>query len=296
MVVDSGRPELNTPRPPHHAHPRRPRPRQPPDQPWSHVLVCSAHGARRNVMAAAWSMPVQFSPPRVAVEIDKSTFTCDLVRASGAFALCIPGRCICPPDLHGRQRECARVRRRGSACGQIHPVRHRHLRGPGAGLAIGGRLCGLARVPRDRRAPRAADLRHLVWRSGIGEADPRVFADGRWSFREDNAELHTLHHLGAGHFARPALRSRRGCCRSDEGPERRPALRLQRGCGRPGDPSRSGRGGVALSEGPQRVPAWGSARSGTPDVHRGRTGTPACCACLSVPARRAGTRTRVRPD
>jgi hypothetical protein len=32
-------------------------------------------------------------------------------------------------------------------------------------------------------------------------ADDRVFANGRWSFREDNADLHTLHHLGAGNFA-----------------------------------------------------------------------------------------------
>jgi flavin reductase (DIM6/NTAB) family NADH-FMN oxidoreductase RutF len=34
-------------------------------------------------------------------------------------------------------------------------------------------------------------------------ADARVFSDGKWSFRDDNTELHTLHHLGAGHFAWP---------------------------------------------------------------------------------------------
>jgi flavin reductase (DIM6/NTAB) family NADH-FMN oxidoreductase RutF len=39
------------------------------------VLVTSAHGDRRNVMAAAWSMPVEFVPPRIAVVIDKKTFT-----------------------------------------------------------------------------------------------------------------------------------------------------------------------------------------------------------------------------
>ena len=31
------------------------------------VLVSSEHDGRRNVMAAAWSMPVEFTPPRVAV-------------------------------------------------------------------------------------------------------------------------------------------------------------------------------------------------------------------------------------
>jgi len=35
-------------------------------------------------------------------------------------------------------------------------------------------------------------------------ADERVFKNGRWSFREDNADLHTLHHLGAGAFAWPS--------------------------------------------------------------------------------------------
>ena len=55
------------------------------------VLVTSAHAGRRNIMAAAWSMPVEFTPPRVAVVIDKRTFTRELVAASGAFALCLPG-------------------------------------------------------------------------------------------------------------------------------------------------------------------------------------------------------------
>jgi len=36
------------------------------------------------------------------------------------------------------------------------------------------------------------------------QADDRVFANGRWSFRADNPDLHTLHHLGAGVFAVPS--------------------------------------------------------------------------------------------
>ena len=55
------------------------------------VLVTSAAGARRNVMAAAWSMPVEFTPPRIAVVIDKHTFTRELVIASGSFGICLPG-------------------------------------------------------------------------------------------------------------------------------------------------------------------------------------------------------------
>jgi len=55
------------------------------------VLVTSAAGARRNVMAAAWSMPVEFTPPRIAVVIDKHTFTRELLLASGAFGISLPG-------------------------------------------------------------------------------------------------------------------------------------------------------------------------------------------------------------
>ena len=42
------------------------------------VLVSSTHGERRNVMAAAWSMPLDFSPSKVAVVIDKATLTREL--------------------------------------------------------------------------------------------------------------------------------------------------------------------------------------------------------------------------
>jgi flavin reductase (DIM6/NTAB) family NADH-FMN oxidoreductase RutF len=33
-------------------------------------------------------------------------------------------------------------------------------------------------------------------------ADARIFFEGRWSFRDDNAALQTIHHLGGGDFVR----------------------------------------------------------------------------------------------
>ena len=56
------------------------------------VLISSAHAGKRNVMAAAWSMPVEFTPPRIAVVIDKSTYTRELITASGMLALSLPCR------------------------------------------------------------------------------------------------------------------------------------------------------------------------------------------------------------
>jgi flavin reductase (DIM6/NTAB) family NADH-FMN oxidoreductase RutF len=56
------------------------------------VLVSAAHAGQRNVMAAAWAMPLDFDPPKVVVVIDKSTYTRGLVEASGHFVLNVPCR------------------------------------------------------------------------------------------------------------------------------------------------------------------------------------------------------------
>lgn len=44
---------------------------------------------RRNIMAAAWSMPVEFEPPRVAIVVDKSTWTRELIERNGKFGIVI---------------------------------------------------------------------------------------------------------------------------------------------------------------------------------------------------------------
>ena len=56
------------------------------------VLVSAAQAGRRNLMAAAWAMPLDFEPPKVAVVLDKSTYTRALIEAAGHFALNLPTR------------------------------------------------------------------------------------------------------------------------------------------------------------------------------------------------------------
>ncbi len=46
---------------------------------------------RRNIMATARSMPVEFEPPRVAIVVDKSTWTGELIERNGKFGIVIPG-------------------------------------------------------------------------------------------------------------------------------------------------------------------------------------------------------------
>ena len=162
------------------------------------VLVCSAHDGRRNLMAAAWSMPVEFTPPRIAVVVDRSTWTRTLVEASGMLAICVP--CVAQADL---------VWTVGSVGGRdLDPGTDKFARyrigtfdGPGLGLPlVAGCVAWLeCRVLHEPHAQQAYDTFFVEVVSA--QADARVFDAGRWSFREDNAPLHTLHHLGGGRFA-----------------------------------------------------------------------------------------------
>lgn len=54
------------------------------------TLVTTAHAGRRNVMAAAWVMPLDFSPPKFAAVIAADTFTRELLEGSGACVLAAP--------------------------------------------------------------------------------------------------------------------------------------------------------------------------------------------------------------
>jgi flavin reductase (DIM6/NTAB) family NADH-FMN oxidoreductase RutF len=160
------------------------------------VLVTSAHGGRRNVMAAAWSMPVEFTPPRVAVVIDKTTLTRELVMASGAFGLCIPGAVLADATYAV-----------GSVSGREEPDKFGRF-GLDASTRAGPVLAVLedgccawveCRLIPERHTEEAYDT--CFGEVVAAAADPRVFDGGRWRLHDGNPALHTLHHLGAGAFA-----------------------------------------------------------------------------------------------
>jgi flavin reductase (DIM6/NTAB) family NADH-FMN oxidoreductase RutF len=160
------------------------------------VLVTSADGARRNVMAAAWSMPVEFTPPRIAVVIDKRTYTRELVAASGAFGICLPGTALA--DL---------TYALGSTSGRTLDKFERYgigaSRGPVLGMPLLEAGCAAWLECRLIREPHAEDAYDTCFAEVVAAAaDTRIFAGGHWSFREDNADLQTIHHLGGGNFVR----------------------------------------------------------------------------------------------
>jgi flavin reductase (DIM6/NTAB) family NADH-FMN oxidoreductase RutF len=160
------------------------------------VLVTSAADARRNVMAAAWSMPVEFTPPRIAVVIDKSTLTRELVMASGAFGLCIPGAGLVDftyavGGVSGREGDKF--------------VRHGMVPTPGPVLGVPLIEAGCAAWLECRliREPHTEEAYDTCFAEVVAAAaDERIFAQGHWLVRDDNESLHTIHHLGGGNFAR----------------------------------------------------------------------------------------------
>lgn len=162
------------------------------------VLVSAAHGGERNLMAAAWAMPLDFEPPKVAVVIDKSTFTRGLVEGSSRFALSLP--CAAQADLAFTVGST-----RGGADG-VGDKFKRHgievFEGPATGLplvagCVGWLECRLLPEP---RLQQAYDL--FLGEVVAAHADERVFSQGRWHF-DGHPALRTLHHVAGGHFLLP---------------------------------------------------------------------------------------------
>ncbi len=159
------------------------------------VLVTSAHGGRRNVMAAAWSMPVEFTPPRIAVVIDKKTFTRELVAASGAFGICIPGAAAIDFTYAV-----------GNTTGRTEDKFTRHgidARAGALGVPLIETGCAAWLECRLIPEPHTEDAYDTCFGEVVAAAaDSRIFADGHWNFTDHNTALQTIHHLGAGNFVR----------------------------------------------------------------------------------------------
>ncbi len=163
------------------------------------VLVSTLADGRRNLMAAAWSMPVEFTPPRIAVVIDKSTYTREQVAKTGMLALNLPCRALA--DLTYTV---------GSVSGRDDPLPAEDkfdrygiasFAGPALGLPLVEGCIGWleCRVIDEPQAEQTYDTFFVEVVSAL--SDTRVFANGRWMMDGRHPELHTLHHLGAGLFA-----------------------------------------------------------------------------------------------
>ena len=155
------------------------------------TLVSSRHGRRRNVMAAAWAMPLDFDPPKVSVVIDKATLTRELVEASGEFVLNIPTRAIAPQviavgTLSGRDAD----KLDGNG---LHTAPAERVAAPLIEGCAGWLECRVIPEPHNQQC---YDL--FIGEVVAAWADDRAFRDGHWDFRDDS--LRTLHYVAGGNF------------------------------------------------------------------------------------------------
>ena len=164
------------------------------------VLVTSAHGHERNVMAAAWNMGLNYEPALVSVVIDKATFTRELIEASGKFALNVPARGIAAQTLavgrvSGRDLDRAKHVDKFSAFG-LDTFTGADTALPLVAGCVGWLECMLVPEPHNQTQ---YDL--FIGQVTAAWADPRVFSDGRWTYGADTpTELQTLHYVAGGSF------------------------------------------------------------------------------------------------
>jgi flavin reductase (DIM6/NTAB) family NADH-FMN oxidoreductase RutF len=167
------------------------------------VLVSSAHGGRRNVMAAAWNMALDFDPPKVAVVIDKSTLTRELVEASGEFVLNVPAREQAALTLAVGSESGRGMDKLGKVGADSLCVPGKALRAQATAASrvcaplIDGCLAWLeCRVIPEPHIEKTYDL--FLGEVLAAWADPAVFSDGRWHFPDDARR--SIHYISGGSF------------------------------------------------------------------------------------------------
>lgn len=156
------------------------------------VLVTSAHQGKRNVMAAAWSMPLDFSPPKITVVIDKATFTRGLIEASGVFALNVPVAEMASQVLlagSSSGRETDKFMSLGLSVFPSSIISVPLIAGCAAWLEC--------RVLPENAIQEKYDL--FVAEVVAAWADPDLFQNGRWQ-ATDLPSTRTLHYIAGGQF------------------------------------------------------------------------------------------------
>jgi flavin reductase (DIM6/NTAB) family NADH-FMN oxidoreductase RutF len=155
------------------------------------TLVSTAHDGRRNVMAAAWVMPLDFTPPKFAAVVAADTFTRELLLASGECALQAPTTA---------QAELTYAL--GSCSGRDGDKFARFGLAAEAGAAVQAPLVpGCAAWLECRRLPEPdleARFDLFVLECVAAWADDALWRDGGFAFAADGPR--TIHHMKGGVF------------------------------------------------------------------------------------------------
>lgn len=155
------------------------------------TLISSAANGRRNVMAAAWVMPLDFDPPKLAVVIAQDTFTRELVDASGELVVQVPPKRLL--DLTWTV---------GSSSGsEVDKFDAFHIATTPASKVGAPLIDGCLAWLEAKVLPQPAlakDFDLFLVEVVAAWADDEVWKQGAFTFSSD--EQRSLHHLSKGHF------------------------------------------------------------------------------------------------
>lgn len=160
------------------------------------ILITSfnQNSDENNIMAAAWSMPVEFTPPRIAIVVDKSTHTRKLIENSGVFGIIIP-------TVTTLNLTYAVGSTSGKDIDKFKEFNITYNKSPLLGVPIIENGCAAwleCKLLPELDAAQKYDT--LFGEVLSASADERVFKNGHWEFNENNRSLSTIHHLGGGNF------------------------------------------------------------------------------------------------
>lgn len=163
--------------------------------PGATTLVCSRDGDRRNVMAASWTMALDFRPAKVCVVIDRQSWTRELVEASGRFTLNLPAVPLAQATYDVGQRS-GRDGVDKFALAGLQTFAGQH---PASELVVGCLGWLECRVLDESAVRTRHDL--VLAEVDAAWADRRAFRDAHWQITTDTPDaLRSLHYVAGGHF------------------------------------------------------------------------------------------------
>jgi flavin reductase (DIM6/NTAB) family NADH-FMN oxidoreductase RutF len=158
------------------------------------VLVSSHHAGTSNVMAAAWSCALDFSPPKVTLVLDKTAATRALVEQSGYFVLQVPNMEQLELTHAVGGISLADAPDKLERCG----VQLFHVDGYETPLVVGSSAWLVCKVIPEPHIQRTYDL--FLGEVVAAYADSRVFNNGHWEFEKADPRWRSIHYIAGGQF------------------------------------------------------------------------------------------------
>jgi flavin reductase (DIM6/NTAB) family NADH-FMN oxidoreductase RutF len=159
------------------------------------VLLSAAHESKRDIMAVAWNMPLNFNPAQLLVVLDKTSSTRKLVEASGTFAISLPTRSQVDVIMNVGSISASQLPSQDKfSHWNLSVTPATHINAPLLDGCVGWLECKVISEPHNQDT---YDL--FIAEVVAAYADERVFSNGRWHF-DDHDELRTVHYTAGGAF------------------------------------------------------------------------------------------------